>query len=66
VRVRLRKAHDDERKTWPQFKPLRPYPGMEQQPRGTFQAYFSGLGHRFNALGQFVKRNGNGSNGRGK
>ena len=57
VRVRIRKASaDEDQQSWPQFEPLKPFPGMEQQPRGKWQAYMSGLGGKFNALGQFVRK----------
>ncbi len=56
VQVRIRKAlPDEEKQSWPQFEPLKPFPGMEPEPRGKWQAYMSGLGGTFNALGQFTK-----------
>jgi len=57
LRVRIRKmGPDEDRQSWPQFEPLSPYPGMEPLPRGKWQAYSSGLGGTFNALGQFIKK----------
>ena len=44
VRVRICKAADDEAKeTWPQFAPMKPFPGT-QMVRRVWQAYFAGGG----------------------
>ncbi len=43
VRVKIRKCDDDEDKfTWPQFKPMGKTPGVEG-PRGKFQIYYNGV-----------------------
>ena len=42
VRVRISKARDDEAKeTWPQFAPMKPFPGTSMVRR-VWQAYFAG------------------------
>jgi anaerobic selenocysteine-containing dehydrogenase len=45
VRVRVYRAEDGARESWPQFAPLQPYPGMIPR-RGRWQGYVAGLFRR--------------------